>query len=230
MRFYAPEFLQKLPDWLAPVNDLPSATETSECSLVRKPFLVSGEGEPFMVDVIRARRLIRGAKRYIEVGTWDKGCLAYNSTLLDRSAHLIDVDIDSRPDSSKALRAFLPVTQKLTTIVGDSTAAETLGAVREALGDSLADAAFIDGNHAADYAWADFVNFSKLVRPGGLLLFHDIYWNGEGTTVGTSRAMEQMDRFTPVYAVFGSDPVHRYQPYFAQTPAVWGGVGIIRPR
>lgn len=230
MRFYAPEFLQKLPDWLAPVHDLPSASEASGASMSRRPFLFAGHSEPFMADVVRAMRLLRGARRYVEVGTWDKGCLAYNSTLLARDAHLIDVDIDARPGATKALEAFLPGTQKLTTIVGDSTAAETLERVRVALGDGLADAVFIDGNHAADYVWADFANFSKLVRPGGVLLFHDIYWNGEGPTVGASRAMEQIDRFTPVYAVFGSDPVHRYQPFFSQTPAVWGGVGIIRPR
>lgn len=230
MRFYAPDFLQALPSWVAPVMDSPTAAETADASRIRRQFLFKDNPEPFMVDIIRAMRLLRGARRYVEVGTWDKGCLAYNSTILDKSAHLIDVDIDARPEATRALEAFLPKTQRLTTIVGDSASSDTIAQVSEALGDSLADVIFIDGNHAADFVWADFVNFSKLVRPGGVLLFHDIYWNGEGTTVGSSRAMEQIDRFTPVYAVYGSDPVHRYQPFFSQTPAVWGGVGLIRPR
>lgn len=230
MRFYAPDFLQSLPSWVSPVIDLPTAAETAESTRIRRQFLFPDAPEPFMVDVIRAMRLLRGARRYVEVGTWDKGCLAYNSTLLDRSAHLIDVDIDARPENTKALRTFLPSTQKLTTIVGDSSAATTIAQVREALGEMLADAIFIDGNHAADYVWADFVNFSTLLRPGGMLLFHDIYWNGDGATPGAARAMEQVDRFTPVYAVTGASVVHRYQPYFTQTPPIWGSVGLVRPR
>jgi predicted O-methyltransferase YrrM len=173
-------------------------------------------------------RLLTGRRRYIEVGTYDKGCLAYVAGLLAPDAVLIDVDIESRPEQTQKLTETIRPTQRLATIVGDSVAPATLEQVAGALDGQKADAIFIDGNHAAAYAWADYSNFLAFLEPGGILLFHDVFWLGNKDAPGVSQAMEWIDRVHPVHAVYCDDPVHRYFPMFDWTREYWGVVGILQ--
>jgi predicted O-methyltransferase YrrM len=228
MRTYPRSHTANLPAFLASAKDLPSSKEREDCALIRRQFLFPNDPEPYMVDLIRAMRLIRGTQRYIEVGTYDKGCLAYISTLLPPGALLIDVDVEARPEHAGKLSNFVGRDKKLATVIGDSTDLSTLIKVKAALGDQLADAVFIDGNHVATFAWADFGNFLDLVKPGGLLFFHDVYWEGTADSYGVSKAMEWIDRVLPVHVVLGEHPVHRFFPMMEKNVTAWGGVGIIR--
>ncbi len=228
MRTYPRTHTANLPGFLAPANDLPSSKEKDDATLIRRQFLVRNDPEPYMIDIIRAMRLIRGTRRYIEVGTYDKGCLAYVSTLLAPDAVLIDVDFEARPEHTRKLAEFIGRKQKLATVLGDSTDPNTLLKVKAALGNELAEVAFIDGNHVATFAWADYGNFLDLVKPGGLLFFHDLYWEGTTDSYGVSKAMEWIDRLNPVYVVLGEHPVHRFFPMMEKNVTVWGGVGIVR--
>ncbi len=227
-RRYPQAFTTGLPEFLKAAQPPPSAAELSEAERIRGQFLFKGEKQPWMVDVIRAMRLIRGKKRYVEVGTYDKGCLAYVSSLLSPEATLVDVDIEARPAQTQALQRRLKPGQRLETLVGDSTEPSTVERIRVALGGEKADCIFIDGNHMAAYVWSDYGNAWELVAPGGLILFHDIYWLGDGKMPGASEAMAWIDRVTPVYAVSAEDPVHRYFPDFIRAEPLWGGVGIIQ--
>jgi len=228
MRTYPRIHTANLPGFLAPANDLPSLKEREDATSIRRQFLIPNDPDPYMIDVIRAMRLIRGARRYIEVGTYDKGCLAYVSTLLAADSLLIDVDFEARPEHTRRLSGFLGRKHRLATVLGDSTDRNTLLEAKKALGDELADAAFIDGNHVATFAWADYGNFLDLVKPGGLMFFHDLYWEGTADSYGVSKAMEWIDRVNPVYVVLGEHPVHRFFPMMEKNVTVWGGVGIIR--
>ncbi len=208
--------------------ELPSDDEQKLADGLRADFLLPGEGSPYMVDIVRAMRLIKGRRRYVEVGTFDKGCLAYASTLLSSDALLIDVDIEARPAQTARLRRFARPTQELVTLVGDSTSSAVLDQVASALGSATADCIFIDGNHSAEFAWADYANFVRLLAPDGLMFFHDVYWQGAPECYGVSQAMEWIDRAHPVHVVFADHPVHRFFPMFEKSQPVWGGVGIIR--
>ncbi len=228
MRVYPKSYTSGVPEWLAPTMDPPSPDELEMATAIRRQFLFAGEGSPYMVDVVRAMRLLRGRRTYIEVGTYDKGCLAYFSKLLAADAHLVDVDIEARPERTTMLREFLTPAQRLTTVVGDSTRAETLAAVEAAVGLGRADAIFIDGNHTASFAMADYVNFERFLAPGGLLFFHDVYWEGDGQEYGVARAMEWIDRRHPVHVIFADHPVHRFLPWMTRSESVWGGVAVVR--
>ncbi len=229
MRTYPARYTSNIPDWLAPTQDVPNEHEMALANSRRQPFLFAKDGLPYMVDVVRAMRLLKGRRTYVEVGTYDKGSLSYFSKLLAPDAHLIDVDIEHRPEHTTLLKEYLEPTQRLTTVVGDSSAASTLEEVKQAIGPGGADAVFIDGNHAAGYAFADYANFSRMMAPGGLMFFHDLYWEGDAQTFGVSRAMEWIDRVQPVHVVFSDHPVHRFLPWMDKNESIWGGMGIIGP-
>ena len=229
VRTYPRSFTTGLPDFLQPAAAPATAAESAEADRIRGRFLFRGEKNPWMVDVIRAMRLARGRRRYVEVGTYDKGCLAYVSTLLAPDALLVDVDIDARPDKTRDLKAFIKPAQRLATVIGDSSEPETVTRIQAALGGEKADLIFIDGNHAASYVWADYCHALELVAPGGLSSFTDIFWRGANKTPGSSEAMMWIDRATPVHAISSNDSIHRYFPDLIQAEDVWGGVGIVRP-
>ena len=226
MRHYPASYLTT-PSRLDVVKPLPSSAEQADADRVRRAFLLEGDPAPFMVDVIRALRLVKDRKSYVEIGTFDKGCLAYASSLLAADAVIVDVDIAVHPERTARLARVLKPRQRLATVVGDSSALTTRDEVRQALGGRKADCVFVDGNHAASYCWADYCNYAELVAEGGVMLFHDIYWRGTKDCLGVSQAAEWIDRVQPLCVVFADHPLHRFFPWFDTTLDVWGGVGIL---
>jgi predicted O-methyltransferase YrrM len=225
-RIYPEEFLRGVPEQLRVAEPPPSAEEFDAALRVRKQFLLDGQPEPYMDDVIRAFRLLRGCRSYVEVGTYDKGNLAYVAGLLAGDAVLVDVDCEPRPERTERLKKRLGAGQRLFTVVGDSTLQETCEQVGAALAGRPADAVFIDANHVASFVLNDYALYSRLVRPGGLVLFHDVYWAGDETTPGAVVALGEIDRLVPVHVVFAHDPVHRFLPFMTLEER-WGGVGMI---
>lgn len=229
-RRYAQEFLRDVPPWLDAAGPPAQPEEIEAGTQIRSRYLLDGSdaNPPYMLDLIRAFRLLSGASLYIEVGTFDKGNLAFVARQLAGDALLIDVDIEARPDQSAQLADDLAPGQTVETVIGDSSAADTLARVREILKGREADAVFIDADHCAHSAFADYAAYAPLVRPGGWVFFHDVYWRGDDSTFGTSMALEQIDRLKPVHVVFGNDPIHRFLPWLGKQDTIWGGVGILR--
>lgn len=60
-------------------------------------------------------------------------------------------------------------------ISGNSHKQETIDNVRKILGDNKLDLLFIDGDHSYDGVKMDFEMYSTLVRPGGIIAFHDVH-------------------------------------------------------
>ena len=104
-------------------------------------------------------RLVRAMKPavIVEIGCADAGS-AYGFRLAAPDAVIESIDVESE-------RA---------TIRGDSHDLTTLSALRDALGDRAIDVLFIDGDHSYEGVRADFETFSPLVKPGGIVAFHDI--------------------------------------------------------
>ncbi len=226
MRYYPSEFIN-VPDWLEVVQSVPTDQELQQAMTIRKSFLFPNDGLPYMGDILRAFRLLKNAKTYIEIGTYDKGNLAFMSTILTPDAHIIDLDIVPNPEWTKKLKDTLQPSQTLTTLVGDSTSLETAQKVRATLGSEMADGIFIDGNHIAEAVMADYSHYSVLIKPGGYIFFHDVYWHGDEQHNGSALAIGQIDRLTPVFVVFTHHPVHRFLPWLSKE-IVWGAVGIIK--
>ncbi len=116
----------------------------------------------------------RGYQRILEIGVERGGTIAFWDKIVGSTGRVVGADVqiqgripfDLNPQSDLLL------------IEGDSHALETIEQVKDAIPE--VDFLFIDGDHRYEGAKADFENFSSLVRPGGLVAFHDIHDPGVG--------------------------------------------------
>jgi predicted O-methyltransferase YrrM len=120
-------------------------------------------------------------RRMLEIGTANGGSLFTFARTCAPDARVISVDLHhgefggGYPAWKVPLyRAFARRGQRLHLVRGDSHAAATRDRVRELLAGEPLDFLFIDGDHTYDGVRADFDSYSPLVRPGGLVGFHDI--------------------------------------------------------
>lgn len=117
----------------------------------------------------------------LEIGTAHGGTFCGLAWAATNDATLISVDLrhgefgGGYPPWRRALyRAFARDSQRVVLLEGDSHSRETFLAVEDALGGRRLDVLFIDGDHTFDGVRADFETYSPLVRPGGLIGFHDV--------------------------------------------------------
>lgn len=105
----------------------------------------------------------------LEIGGWNAGS-AWAWHQLPSAPRVLTVTL---PDSPMAQRGYDPPDWHHV-IYGDSTAPEVVQLVQRALANHAPQLVFIDGSHHYDVARQDWLNYGKLVTPGGLVAFHDI--------------------------------------------------------
>ncbi len=117
----------------------------------------------------------------LEIGTARGGTLFLFSQLAAKSARLVSVDLPEGPFGggyperrNPFYEGFKGPAQSLTLVRADSHSPDTLARVRGLLGGQPVDFLFIDGDHSLAGVRQDFEMYSPLLRPGGLLAFHDI--------------------------------------------------------
>ena len=111
-------------------------------------------------------------KTVVEVGT-HKGGNSYLFCQLLRSTSLL-VGVDLNVQNAAKLRYFSRPGQRYVVFHGDSQVVAMQNRVRKALAGNEIDFLFIDGDHRYDGVKRDFQMYEPLVRPGGLIGFHDI--------------------------------------------------------
>lgn len=215
-----------IPDQLRCTDVDVSAQELDEAMAVRSRFFLEDGPGAYMVDIVRAFRPVMGASVYIEVGTRDKGNIAWLHRKLDPSALIIDVDLEQIVESRRRLVNYLPRTVSYFTIEGDSVDINTVKKVQATLNGKNADAIFLDSSHMYNHILKEFDLYFNLLKPGGFMLIHDIFWEGNDKEKGKAQALEFIDRYFPVYAVYMNEPIRRFFP-LANKGDVWGGVGIV---
>jgi cephalosporin hydroxylase len=100
-------------------------------------------------------------------------------------------------------------------IRGDSHAPETVEQVRDLLGGRPVDFLHVDGDHREAGALADWRMYGPLVRPGGLVAFHDIAFEPEpGARAGWDQIKTSQERWVeiigpPVRVSGGGDALYR---------------------
>lgn len=109
-----------------------------------------------------------------EIGTASGGTLFLLTKVSRPDALVISVDPGLPLERSLIHSRFATRKQRLISVRKDSQAAETIQQVRSILRGEPLDLLFIDGDHAYEAVKADFANYRPLVRPGGLIVFHDI--------------------------------------------------------
>jgi predicted O-methyltransferase YrrM len=109
-----------------------------------------------------------------EIGTKHGGTLA----LLMRAAHpeatIISIDLDNAALRQRRFSIAKQPQQRLHILKADSQTETTHKQVATILGSNRLDFLLIDGDHAYQGVVRDFDSYKTLVKPGGLIAFHDI--------------------------------------------------------
>lgn len=119
-------------------------------------------------------------KVIVEIGCDGGGFLA-TLTKVFPNAHIIGIEINPRTEL-----------KKYDMIYGDSQSPETVGKLEDILQGEAIDFLFIDGDHHYAAVSEEFALYKSLVRPGGIIGFHDTNNRGiEGVEV--DRFMDELD-------------------------------------
>jgi len=121
------------------------------------------------------------AETILEIGTFRGGTLFIHSRLAAPDAVLISIDLPGsfpgrfwRWAHSPIFNRFTQDGQTLHLLRANSHGQETLLTVSQLLNGRQLDLLFVDGDHSYMGVRADFEMYAPLVRPGGVVAFHDI--------------------------------------------------------
>lgn len=141
-----------------------------------KPFQRPSEIEQLYLAVCDLK-----PRRVLELGTAWGGTLYLWTQAATDDATIISVDLPGGrfgggyPECRTALyEAFARPEQNLHLLRADSQDPRTVEQVRRILNDQPLDLLFIDADHTYKGVKTDFLQYSPMVRPGGLIVFHDI--------------------------------------------------------
>lgn len=166
----------------------------------------------------------RPVETVLEIGSGHGGTL-WMWSHLSGNRTVISVDLPGGDfggglsgDDKARIENWIDPAQETVLIAGDSHSEETLGEVREVLGDRLVDVLFIDGDHAYDGVKKDFFIYKDLVKSGGVIVLHDIA--DHSTTCPTCT----VDKFWSELKECGL-----YQNFheFICEPKTWAGLGVL---
>jgi predicted O-methyltransferase YrrM len=120
-------------------------------------------------------------ERVIEIGTARGGTLFLLSCAASQTATLVSIDLPAGPFGGgypawkgRLYKRLMGRKQRLVLIRGNSHDNRILDQAMDAVGEKPVDLLFIDGDHSYGGAKADFLRYSRHVREGGLIVFHDI--------------------------------------------------------
>jgi predicted O-methyltransferase YrrM len=123
----------------------------------------------------------------LEIGTAAGGTLFLLSRVAADDALLVSVDLrrgqfgGGYPAWRAPLyRSFAREAQRIELVVGDSHEPRTLQRIHLLLEGRPLDLLFIDGDHTYEGVKQDLADYAPLVRPNGLIAFHDIVPGGPG--------------------------------------------------
>jgi predicted O-methyltransferase YrrM len=150
-----------------------------------QPIQVEEELVKLVEDVTRLR-----PATVLEIGTSMGGTLYLWTRLAQPDALIISVDLPGGKFGGgySSLRTplyerFSREQQQLHLLRASSHDGSTMAEVKRLLGDRSVDFLFIDGDHTYEGVKQDWEMYSPLVRPGGLVAFHDIAGNYDDTQV-----------------------------------------------
>jgi predicted O-methyltransferase YrrM len=109
-----------------------------------------------------------------EIGAAGGGTAFLFAAAAAPDAILASVDLAFGAARRACVGRFARRAQQIVCVEGDSHRPATLDAVRLALQGRPLDLLYLDGDHSYEGVAADFQMYAPLVRPGGLVVFHDI--------------------------------------------------------
>lgn len=150
-----------------------------------KPYQIEGE----LAELIREVRNLKPLN-VLEIGTAKGGTLFLWTRLAQQNAMIVSIDLPGgkfgggySKRRGAIYQRFRGKHQNLHLLREDSHAPETLGKAESLFEGKPVDLLFIDGDHTYDGVKKDWEMYSPLVRPGGIVVFHDIAGNYDDTQV-----------------------------------------------
>ena len=140
-------------------------------------------------EILALLRLLEAdpPRTVLELGTAGGGTLFLLTRVAASDALLVSLDLrhgqfgGGYPSwRSRLYRSFVRDGQRVVPLQGDSHQPTTQRRVKELLGGRSVDFLFIDGDHSYDGVKRDLADYAPLVRPGGIIAFHDIVPGGPG--------------------------------------------------
>lgn len=117
----------------------------------------------------------------LEIGTARGGTLYLWTQAAANNAVIVSVDLPGGEFGGAYplcrvpfYKSFAKPGQEIHLLRKDSHDVKTIKEVEGLFGTRPVDFAFIDGDHTYEGVKADFLNYGNLVRPGGVIAFHDI--------------------------------------------------------
>ena len=228
-----PPAFTEAPKRLQICNTPASDEEIASAEAVRAEYALPGADKAYMQDVVRAFRVAEGARVYIEVGTQDKGNIAWMARhKLAKGATIIDIDMLDYPQADARIKNELSGEFDYHAIRGDCLGEKVLSEVKRILQGRAADVIFCDSHYTFEHTLTEFTLYYPLVRRDGFLLFHNSQWpgdaqqSGEMGKRGKGYAIQELDRFYPAWVVVGrAKPIHRPIP-LARFQGHWGTLAI----
>ena len=152
------------------------------------------------------------SKKVLEVGTYDGNTALNMAANLEDGGQVVTIDLGEGEESELALE----VEERLRNVVDQRIVGEQFkdtpesARIRQVLGDSATlewskiggpfDLAFIDGCHDYPYVVSDTKNVVSVMRPGGVVIWHD-YTSMPSVAKGVD---EMAHLFDSLYAVKGT--------------------------
>lgn len=159
-------------------------------------------------------------RRVLEIGTAKGGTLYLWTCLATPDATIVSVDLPAgkygggySPQRAAIYKRFALPQQKVHLLRADSHAPGTRDRVVDLFAGEPVDFLFLDGDHSYEGVKQDWHYFAPLVRPGGLIAFHDIAMNYEET-----RVKQLWDEIKPL---------HEHWEYAFHAKSIFG-IGVIR--
>jgi predicted O-methyltransferase YrrM len=161
-------------------------------------------------------------KRSLEIGTYRGGTLYLLCNFSAPDARIISLDLPRGSFGGGYHWAKIPLFkcfarnhQSLRLVRADSHLPETKERIATILGGEFLDFLFIDGDHTYEGVKRDFEMYAPLVRPGGIVSFHDIAEHPPEERCEVSKFWNEIKQRHP----------HRE---VVENPAQgWAGIGIL---
>jgi len=161
-------------------------------------------------------------RRILEIGTANGGTLFLFSRIAAPDCHLISLDLpggefgEGYPVWKMPLyRSFALPGQRIDLLRADSHDTSIPPRIQQLLGENeKLDFLFIDGDHTYAGVKSDFDMYSPLVRPGGIVAFHDIAQHKSDDCQVTDYWNELKKS-------------HPHQEFIDDGRRGWGGIGVL---
>jgi predicted O-methyltransferase YrrM len=181
---------------------------------------------PYQVkqELIEFARIVRDAKprRMLEIGTNTGGTFFVLCQNCDENATVISLDLPGARFGYRAkfyrkalIGRMIRPGQDFHAIRMDSHLPHAVARVRDVLKAEKLDLLFIDGDHTYEGVKKDFEIFSPLVRPDGLIAFHDIVFHPSETGCEVNKFWDEIKSS------------YRHKEIVSDQNQNWAGIGVV---